>query len=995
MKILLTCVFLCLNLIGYSQVNKANFFTYIYKVDDVELEAKSSIISSIVSPGEISSLNLFDSTLYFSASVKIKSDLVSEWTSFGINNLYKGDLVDNEFNENLQLKNVEIFSKKIKNGNNTGSVCFNATGDTAFFIHNELKKKEFYVEVVYPQIYVLVKKGNSWKGPEAMPFNNYGYSYTDPFYDSKTQRLYFSSDMPYGKGGYDIYYATLASGFTSVTNHSVVNSTGDDRYYFSNDNNVFISSNRKGTKGGFDVYWMDLNRTQELRNFEELNTVNDDFGLTLTKDFKNGMFLSRVEEKVKPFYFNFNKNPVKRNQISGTLKPLNSETILKDSLIVNLKNGKDSVAYSVFSGKSGHFVFNHIIEDANYKINYKSKEEVILIIEDEAGRPVKEYLVDENNNYTYSFTPSVKKGVLELMSENQVNETKGIGSIAGKLVYEDKIFQSIPNVEVKLVNTNGDVVNTVKTNEDGVFVFRKIPLNINYTLSVAGKSEQMLMLISDNFGVVNTVLKDNNKQQFLYGKDNNGRFKNIVVPDETILISGKFEYRNLDLIVDSLMVMLIGEDGEIAFTEMTNNDGYFEFDKALLKNNYTIKAISNEELNLTIFNEEGNVCSILQSDEKGFFNFRQLELQNVGTLTMIPEDQMDLTLETGFVVGQLFYMNNSEVYPSNVAISLIDSSGQVVHEQITDSKGNFEFRNLSLNSNYIFKTTVANDSIIMYFYDKSDNIISQLKSDSTGVFKYRKLNLNFSLGLNPIDFNSDESIDFESKVLFGTFKYRNLKLDFKDSLTVYIYDENGILISQELVNEDGSFRFRNLPLIDNFQFKLQFKGELMEENGFTLYVNDRQGKKIALLQSGDKGYFNYRPLGLNGIKGLKVIDEFSADFVIEDPKLVIIKVYFNTNKENVVDKNLDLLNRVKDEMLANPNLKLEINAYADSRSSDNYNIILSGKRGNWVMKYLIKNGVPETQFIVNAYGEGQLAVECEDCTEEENAKNRRAELRLY
>ena len=40
-------------------------------------------------------------------------------------------------------------------------------------------------------------------------------SYQHPFYDAKTRRLYFSSDMPGGQGGYDIYYSEYRKAFLS------------------------------------------------------------------------------------------------------------------------------------------------------------------------------------------------------------------------------------------------------------------------------------------------------------------------------------------------------------------------------------------------------------------------------------------------------------------------------------------------------------------------------------------------------------------------------------------------------------------------------------------------------------------------------------------------------------------------------------------------------------------------------------------------------------
>ena len=45
----------------------------------------------------------------------------------------------------------------------------------------------------------------------------------------------------------------------------------------------------------------------------------------------------------------------------------------------------------------------------------------------------------------------------------------------------------------------------------------------------------------------------------------------------------------------------------------------------------------------------------------------------------------------------------------------------------------------------------------------------------------------------------------------------------------------------------------------------------MRLKDFTLYVTNRFGKKVALLQYGDKGYFKYRPLGISEINELKII----------------------------------------------------------------------------------------------------------------------------
>jgi len=842
---------------------------------------------------------------------------------------------------------------------------------------------------------MYLKKGDKWKSYTKLPFNNDRYIYSDPFYDSKMQRLYFSSNKPNGKGGFDIYYSTAQGGFVDMVNVKAINSVSDDKHYFSIGEDVFISSNRKGTVGGLDIYWKKIGSPKKMRNVEKINTDYDEFGLSLNKNLKSGFLLSGKKKGVKAYIFDFYKRPVKLNQISGKLEPLNNKVFLRDSLTVVLVNGNGEIAYKTKSDISGHFVFNDIEVDSKYVISYFSKEELVLTIENKSGSINKKYLADSKYKYSYVYNPKKDNGVQKLITENLINKKLGTGTLIGKLLINDKAQNSNEEKILKLVDIKGEVKFEIKSSKEGIFRFKNLPMKDSYTIVVNNNEVDYKILICDKEGHVNTILKDNYLGNYIFSKPNNKQYEKLELPDEIRLISGRFEYRNLKITTDSLTVMLIDENGEIAFTTLTDQNGNFSFNKALLEKNYTIKAIGKDELNLVIINEDGIVTSTLQSDHKGLFNYRHLESINTGTLSLIPEEQMDLTLGTGYVIGQLLYMSEFGKYPSNITVSLIDTSGVVAYEQVTDKMGNFEFRNLHLKVNYLFKTSVVNDSLIMLFYDKDENVISQLKCDTLGVFKYRKLNNDFSMGLKTLDLDSGEEFELDSKMLFGSFKYRNLKGRFDDSLTVYIYDEEGILIAVEKANSKGEFRFRNLPVKNNFHFKLESDGEMLDMQDFTLYVKNRFGKKIALLQPGDEGYFKYRPLGITEVEDLKIIDEFSINFTIDDPTLVMVKVYFNTNKKNVVKKNLELLNTVKQKMLENPNLKLEINAYADSRSSDDYNFILSGKRGDWIRKYLIKNGVPKTQFIVNSYGEAGLVIDCVDCTEEDHAKNRRAELRMF
>lgn len=73
-----------------------------------------------------------------------------------------------------------------------------------------------------------------------------------PYFDSKTQRLYFSSDGLLGFGGYDVYYSDYKEGTYSTPQNMMkpINSCANDLYFNVNKNGSgigYLSSNRSGS----------------------------------------------------------------------------------------------------------------------------------------------------------------------------------------------------------------------------------------------------------------------------------------------------------------------------------------------------------------------------------------------------------------------------------------------------------------------------------------------------------------------------------------------------------------------------------------------------------------------------------------------------------------------------------------------------------------------------------------------------------------------------
>ena len=104
------------------------------------------------------------------------------------------------------------------------------------------------------------------------PVNDDSYSDTHPVLVEldTTMHLYFASNRPGGKGGFDIYRAVLSNDFIvqDLKNLVDVNTPGDEfsPYLDFNTNNLYFSSSGRPGFGGFDVFRIDLDKDEMPEN---------------------------------------------------------------------------------------------------------------------------------------------------------------------------------------------------------------------------------------------------------------------------------------------------------------------------------------------------------------------------------------------------------------------------------------------------------------------------------------------------------------------------------------------------------------------------------------------------------------------------------------------------------------------------------------------------------------------------------------------------------
>ncbi|UAY51907.1 OmpA family protein [Ferruginibacter albus] len=105
------------------------------------------------------------------------------------------------------------------------------------------------------------------------------------------------------------------------------------------------------------------------------------------------------------------------------------------------------------------------------------------------------------------------------------------------------------------------------------------------------------------------------------------------------------------------------------------------------------------------------------------------------------------------------------------------------------------------------------------------------------------------------------------------------------------------------------------------------------------------------------------------------------------------KIYFATGSAKLLAKSNPGLNTVASALMADPNLKLDINGHTDNTGKPDKNQTLSEARAKAVYDYLVKKGVPETRLKSQGFGDTQPIAD--NKTAAGRTKNRRVELQLH
>ncbi|MGB0974876.1 MAG: OmpA family protein [Flavobacteriaceae bacterium] len=270
-----------------------------------------------------------------------------------------------------------------------GPVAITPDGNTMYFASESFNVKKGFEKEKTPakilkkgRIYIFkaTKVDGEWSNASPLAFNNIAYSVRNPSVSADGKTLYFSSDMPGGLGGEDIWKVAIDGNSYGTPENlgASVNSQANESFPFISSKNVlYFSSDDENGFGGMDVYKLDLNKTDaELINIgRPVNSDKDDFAFTLNEDKKTGFVSSNRGESDDIYLINsicrLIASITVTDKETGTAISDAKLDIIKDSKIQQsltttqepiLSNLECETAYNLAASKEGYEDGTHTIE---------------------------------------------------------------------------------------------------------------------------------------------------------------------------------------------------------------------------------------------------------------------------------------------------------------------------------------------------------------------------------------------------------------------------------------------------------------------------------------------------------------------------------------------------------------------------------------------------------------------------------------------------------
>ncbi|WP_277013047.1 OmpA family protein [Flavobacterium lindanitolerans] len=120
-----------------------------------------------------------------------------------------------------------------------------------------------------------------------------------------------------------------------------------------------------------------------------------------------------------------------------------------------------------------------------------------------------------------------------------------------------------------------------------------------------------------------------------------------------------------------------------------------------------------------------------------------------------------------------------------------------------------------------------------------------------------------------------------------------------------------------------------------------------------------------------------------------------VEVVITDTEVILKSIYFEFDRSNITQQGAAELDKLVNVMDRYPDMVIYVKSHTDGKGSAAYNLRLSEQRAQSTVQYLVSKGISKDRVSGKGFGSTEPKVDCRaNCTEEEDAQNRRSEFKI-
>jgi outer membrane protein OmpA-like peptidoglycan-associated protein/tetratricopeptide (TPR) repeat protein len=196
--------------------------------------------------------------------------------------------------------------------------------------------------------------------------------------------------------------------------------------------------------------------------------------------------------------------------------------------------------------------------------------------------------------------------------------------------------------------------------------------------------------------------------------------------------------------------------------------------------------------------------------------------------------------------------------------------------------------------------------------------------------------------------------------------------DFLLDAQVVLLDNNDNVIAKTKTDDKGNYSFDKIKTNQTYKIRIEKEGYETQQKTVTVSQYETEINVPVVVSA----------LKVKIDKGVDIANVIKFN-----------QIYFDLDKSDIRKDAKVELEKIVEVLKTYPKINIEIGSHTDARQHRKYNKILSQKRAEATLNYLVKRGISKSRLTAKGYGELQLVNKCSDgvlCSEKEHQQNRRS-----